>query len=293
MSFLGRFVHQGTFSDLKDKEVYRGALAEFLNLFIFCFVSGGCIIVIVGPTCSTCVGLDHGGLLCIAIVHGFTIAILVYATGNVSGGHINPAVTIALFFGGVISITRAAFYVGAQIVGAIAGSYFLKAIIPYDFQSNLGATTLSPLMNGGHGIGLEIFCTWFLMMVIFLTAVDERGAGQLAPLAIGLTVLVDHLIAVPWTGASMNPARSFGPAVASQTWDHHWIYWVGPIAGATFASLCYSIFFLRREISDKIEDEGKPQYDLHSLGVDNIRQANQPNDEMRKRRPTTFLGHEQ
>eukprot|EP01102_Stenamoeba_stenopodia_P013997 TRINITY_DN460_c0_g1_i1.p1 TRINITY_DN460_c0_g1~~TRINITY_DN460_c0_g1_i1.p1 ORF type:complete len:268 (-),score=52.73 TRINITY_DN460_c0_g1_i1:71-874(-) len=266
---MERFIHKGTKYDWVDKEVYRGAAAEFINLFLFTFISGGCVVAATGAT-AHCVksGLEPASLVAIALAHGFTITFLVYATGNISGGHINPAVTIALFVAGVISISRTILYVIAQVSGAIVGSLFLAAILPTKFEGNLGCTTLNPEMNSGQGVGLEMFTTFVLMFVIFMTAVDEQGAGQMAPLAIGLVVVVDHLIAVPWTGASMNPARSFGPAVASNTcWKHHWIYWIGPIVGAVFAAVVYSILFLRREIPEKTEDEGKPQYDLHSRGI--------------------------
>jgi len=230
-------------------------------LFIFCFISGGCIIAATSGIIPGYVGLTVPALISIALAHGFTIAILVYATGNTSGGHINPAVTIALTVRGIISITRGLMYIGSQIVGAICGAYFLRAIMPASYTGDIGCTDLSPHMNEGQGFGLEFFMTFFLVIVIFLTAVDEQGAGELAPLAIGLTVVVDHLVAVPWTGASMNPARSFGPAVAIGHWNHHWIYWVGPIVGAIWATFIYTAFFEFRQLAPKAEDEGKPQYD--------------------------------
>eukprot|EP01103_Thecamoeba_quadrilineata_P021349 TRINITY_DN9784_c0_g1_i1.p1 TRINITY_DN9784_c0_g1~~TRINITY_DN9784_c0_g1_i1.p1 ORF type:complete len:294 (-),score=23.53 TRINITY_DN9784_c0_g1_i1:144-1025(-) len=293
MGLGSHFIHAGTVDDLLDKEVYRGAIAEFMNLFIFCFVSGASVIAVTSPTCSGCVGLDHSGLLVIALAHGLTIAILIYATGNISGGHINPAVTIGLFTGGVISITRAFIYVSMQIIGAICGALFLTAIIPGSYRGTLGTTTTSPTMNNGETFGMELFCTFFLMLVIFLTAVDEQGAGQMAPLAIGMTVVVDHLVAVPWTGASMNPARTFGPALVAQKWTDHWIYWIAPITGAVFASFVYSVFFLKRGLSEKVHDEGKPQYDQHTQGVEGgVKRANTATDIQRARRPTTFVGGE-
>jgi len=285
-----RFIHQGTVDDILDPEVYRGAIAEFMNLFIFCFVSGASVIAVIGPTCSGCVGLDHAGLLCIALAHGLTITVLIYATGNISGGHINPAVTIGLFTGGVISITRAFIYVSVQCIGAICGSLFLTAIIPSGYRFTLGATTTNIEMDLGETFAMELFCTFFLVIVVFMTAVDEQGAGQMAPLAIGMTVIVDHLVAVPWTGASMNPARSLGPAVVAIKWTDHWIYWVGPIIGAVFASALYSVVFLKRSITEKVEDEGKPQYDQHTQGVENAHPAN--SSQQYGRRPTTFVGGE-
>jgi len=116
--------------------------------------------------------------------------------------------------------------------------------------------------------------TFFLVIVVFLTAVDEQGAGQMAPLAIGMAVIIDHLVAVPWTGASMNPARTFGPAVAVDHWEDHWVYWVGPIVGALFATFIYTVAFEFRKMAAKTEDEGKPQYDRVGANPDKEEELN-------------------
>ena len=97
-----------------------------------------------------------------------------------------------------------------------------------------------------QGMGTEIILTFALVFVIFATAVDPKGLGKLAPIAIGLTVMADHLVGIPLTGASMNPARSFGPALVSATWDNHWIYWIGPIVGGISAAVFYKLVFLNR-----------------------------------------------
>jgi MIP family channel proteins len=200
--------------------------------------------------------------------------VLVYATGNISGGHINPAVTFALTARQVISVSRGLMYIISQMGGAVCGSFFLRAILPNSRIGSLGVTSVSPHMNLGEAFGLEMFTTFFLVIVVFLCAVDEQGAGELAPLAIGLTVFIDHLIAVPWTGASMNPARSFGPAVAMGHFEHHWIYWVGPGVGALVAAGLYTAAFEFRKLAPKDEEEGKPQYDRVANNPDLPEQAN-------------------
>lgn len=122
----------------------------------------------------------------------------------------------------------------------------LLATIPGAADTNLGAHALGPDVSVGMGLLMEIVITFALVFVIFATAVDPRGMGNLAPLAIGLTVLADHLLAVPITGASMNPARSFGPALVSGEWAGHWLYWAGPLLGGALAGLVYQIAFINR-----------------------------------------------
>ncbi len=172
---------------------------------------------------------------------------LVAATANISGGHINPAVTFGAFITGKISLIKGAMYVVAQLVGAIVGALLLTAIIPADAQGNLGAHGLGSGITVEGGLIAEIILTFALVFVVFATAMDPKGLAQLAPLAIGFVIVVDHLFGVPVTGAGMNPARSFGPALVGGAWDNHWIYWVGPLIGGALAALVYQFVFLRRK----------------------------------------------
>ena len=192
-------------------------------------------------------GLTSARLVAIALAHGLAIALLVAATANLSGGHINPAVTFAALITGKIRLTKGVMYLVAQLLGAIAGAFLLKVVIPAAAQGNLGAHGLGPGITAGGGLLTEIVLSFALVFVVFATAMDPRGLGHLAPAAIGLTVLVDHLVGVPVTGASMNPARSFGPALAAGAWDIHWIYWAGPLGGGALAALVYNLIFLPRE----------------------------------------------
>jgi aquaporin TIP len=222
---------------------WQAAVAECVATLLFVFLGAGTVVV-TGELLKE--GLTSARLVAIALAHGLSIALLVAATANLSGGHINPAVTFGALITGKIGPTKAAMYVVAQLVGAVLGAFALKLVIPPAAQGNLGAHGLGPGITVGSGLFAEIVLTFALVFVIFATAMDPRGPGYLAPPAIGLTVLVDHLFGVPVTGASMNPARSFGPALAAGAWDHHWIFWVGPLIGGGLAALVYEFLFLRR-----------------------------------------------
>ena len=224
-------------------EAWRSALAEFIATVLFVFLGAGSVIVSGGLPNGD---LDPARLVAIALAHGLAIAFLVYATANISGGHINPAVTFAAFLTKKISAARGLMFVAAQLGGAVIGALLLLATIPDAADTNLGAHALGPDVSVSMGLLMEIVVTFALVFVIFATAVDPSGMGNLAPLAIGLAVLVDHILAVPITGASMNPARSFGPALVAGEWGDQWIYWVGPLIGGAVAGLVYQFAFMNR-----------------------------------------------
>ena len=184
-------------------------------------------------------------LLTIALAFGFIVAVVVAATGRLSGAHINPAVTFAALITGRIKPIRGLLYIGGQLGGAAIGALLIVAVVPGDGGS-LGATSLGSNVGSGAGLLTEIILTFALVFVIFGTAVDPKGPNSLAPVVIGLTVAVDIMIGGPLTGASMNPARSFGPALVVVEWADHWIYLVGPIVGGTIAALFYQHVYLRR-----------------------------------------------
>ena len=224
-------------------ETWRSTLAEFIATLLFVFLGAGSVIVTGGLPNGI---LDPARLVAIALAHGMAIALLVYATANISGGHINPAVTFAAWLTRKISAARGLMFMVAQLSGAAAGALLLLAAIPDAADTNLGAHALGTDVSVGMGFVMEVVVTFALVFVIFATAVDPRGMGSHAPLAIGLTVLVDHLVAVPITGASMNPARSFGPALVAGEWSDHWIYWAAPILGGAVAGLVYQFAFMNR-----------------------------------------------
>jgi aquaporin Z len=161
---------------------------------------------------------------------------MIFALGHVSGCHINPAVTVAFLALRRIAPARAAGYIAAQLVGGVLAGLAIVAIIGSEGDAGASAPRI-----GGTDAALwsEAILTFFLALVIFGVATDYRAEGSFAGLAIGGYVAVAATGWGPIANASMNPARSFGPAVAANMWDAHWVYWVGPIAGALLAALVY------------------------------------------------------
>ena len=227
-----------------SRAAWRATYAEFIATLLFIFLGAGTVAVTGGLVKE---GLTSARLVAIALAHGLAIALLVSATARISGGHINPAVTFGALITGKINLARAMMYVGAQLVGAVVGAWLLTLVIPAAAWGNLGAHGLGAGISVEGGLVAEIVLTFALVFVVFATAVDPKGPGHLAPFAIGVTVLVDHLIGVPITGAGMNPARSFGPALIAGAWANHWIYWVGPLIGGGLAAWVYQSLFLRGE----------------------------------------------
>jgi MIP family channel proteins len=176
---------------------------------------------------------------------GFSIFVLVYAAASFSGGHLNPAVTAAMFFTGKVSLLRAVTYILAQMCGAMLGSALVLGIDPTGFSAALGAVNQrNDWVGRGNAFGIEALLTAFFVFVVF-AAVDQGRAEStahlsvLAPFSIGMAVFLAHIVAVPIDGCSINPARSFGTAVTSGVWTDHWIFWIGPLGGGIISGLLY------------------------------------------------------
>ena len=180
-------------------------------------------------------GLGSNG---IALTFGLVIMAMIYATGHLSGAHINPAVTAAFCASRHFPLRAAAFYVPSQLGGAVAGALLLR-VVWEGTPSNLGATM--PTVGSASALVYEAVMTAFLMFVIMAVATDTRAVGAAAALAIGGTVALDALFGGAVTGASMNPARSFGPALVSGEWHDFWIYVIGPTLGAMAGAFAYQI----------------------------------------------------
>ena len=229
---------------------WRAVIAEFVATLLFVFVGAGSVVVVTGVLGGS-PGQDPAALVAIALAHGLAIATLVAATAKISGGHINPAVTFGAVISGRMKAGIGVLYVAGQLLGAIIGALLLKLVVEEDvwMVSNLGSHSLNSVALTGDGAGflVELVLTFVLVFTVFATAMDPRGMSNLAPMAIGLAVLIDHFVGVPLTGASMNPARSFGPALVANVWDDHWIYWLGPLAGGGLAALFYYVVYLPRE----------------------------------------------
>jgi aquaporin NIP len=178
------------------------------------------------------------GTVGVALVFGLVIMAMIYATGHLSGAHINPAVTVAFTLSRHFPAREAVAYVAAQLLGAIVAALVLLAVWP-DQPAQLGAT--SPTIGAGSALVYEFVLTAFLMFVIMAVATDTRAVGAAAAIAIGGTVALDALFGGPVTGASMNPARSLGPALAAGAWSDFWVYIVGPFLGALAGAFAYQL----------------------------------------------------
>ena len=221
-------------------EHWKPAVAEFLGTFALCFIGAGAI-------CTNQWTNGDVGLLGIALAHGTVLAVMISALGHISGGHFNPAVTVGVLTGGKIDGQKAITYFVAQLAGAAAAGYLLKAIVPASVWSpvHLGTPAVAADITVAQATLLEAVLTFFLVLTVFGTAVDPKGSwNAIAGFGIGTVLVFDILVGGPLTGASMNPARTFGPALASGFWDHHVVYWIGPIIGGVLAATLYTGVFL-------------------------------------------------
>ena len=195
-------------------------------------------------------GLSLEGIIMISLAHGAAIGLMVYAFGHISGAHINPAVTIAMMVTRNIDVKNGAGYIGSQIIGAIAAALAHMMILPEAGAKVHFGTQGGPsdLLNNNaiSGLGVEIILTFFLVTTIFMAAVHRKAAAGMAGIAIGGMIFLIHLVGVPLTGASVNPARTLGPAIVSGYWNFHWIYWVGPIVGAVIAGLIMQYVYVKK-----------------------------------------------
>ena len=212
-------------------ELWRRAAAA--GLAAFALVFAGCGAIIADDRYDGALGAAG-----ISLVFGLIIMAMVYATGHLSGAHINPAVTIAFTLTRHFAVRDAVTYIAAQLAGATAAALLLLAVWP-ERPAALGATV--PTVGTGAALVYELVMTAVLMFVIIAVATDTRAVGAAAAIAIGGTVGLDALFGGPITGASMNPARSFGPAVAAGEWHDFWLYVLGPVAGAALGAFAYQL----------------------------------------------------
>jgi len=206
-------------------------VAEAIGTFLFFFIAAGAALVVTGDPAAA--------LLVVAFAHGVVLAVLVSSLGAVSGGHFNPAVTLGLLVASKIDAAKGLAYIAAQLIGAAAAGYALAY-----FFGDVGPAV--PALGQGvdivQGIALEAIMTTVLLLAVFGTAVDRRGP-KIGGLAIGLAVTVDILLGGTLTGAAMNPARWFGPALAAGAFDNWYVWWIGPFLGAVVVALLYRYLF--------------------------------------------------
>lgn len=207
----------------------RRALAEGIGTFM---------LVLIGPGAAAVDAWSGGGVTNVGVALAFALVVLavIYAIGHLSGAHINPAVTVAFWSSRRFPGREVLPYLVAQCVGAVGAAYVLAWLL-----GDVTAAATVPQLDITRSFVLEFLLTFTLMFVIMAVATDERVAGGFAGLAVGFTVGFCAMMGGPLTGASMNPARSLGPALAADAWLGHWIYWIAPLGGAVGGALCYEV----------------------------------------------------
>lgn len=230
----------GTFDDSFSIASLKAYLSEFIATLIFVFAGVGSAIAYNDLTSDA--ALDPAGLVAVAVAHAFALFVGVAIAANISGGHLNPAVTFGLAIGGNITILTGLFYWIAQLLGSIVACLLLNYVTAKSVPTHGVAAGLNPIA----GLVFEIIITFGLVYTVYATAADPKkgSIGTIAPIAIGFVVGANILAAGPFSGGSMNPARSFGPAVVSGNFADNWIYWVGPLIGGGLAGLIYGDVFI-------------------------------------------------
>lgn len=246
--------------ELKTIGLYKALAAEFI---------GTLILVLFG--CASTLG-DKTDVVKVSLTFGFTLACLIQAFDHISGCHVNPSVTLGMLVARYMSVTRTLTYIVAQTLGGVAGAGILYAITPKANRYGMGVSHINSEMTESQAFGVEVICTFVLVLTIFGTTdnrrTDLKGAVSLS---IGLAAVCTHLFGIPYTGASLNPARTFGPAliVGGDAWAHHWVYWIAPPVGGMLAGLLYSHIFRESktqslEITPAIDAEtGNNKNDTH------------------------------
>jgi MIP family channel proteins len=196
-------------------------------------------------------------LAAIGLAHGLTIGVMIASLGAISGGHFNPAVTFGFVISGRLKPAGGLMYWVAQLFGASIAGFLALAVVGQAGVAG-GTPDLGKNVSPFVGIVVEAVLTFFLVGVIFGTAVDERAPKSVYPFAIGLTIALDIMAGGPITGAAMNPARTFGAALASGHWDNHWVYWVGPLIGGALGAGVHHFFFMVQAPSPATATRGGP-----------------------------------
>ncbi|KAF5179936.1 Aquaporin tip1-3 [Thalictrum thalictroides] len=239
----------GSTAEASEPAALKAALAEFISMLIFVFAGEGSGMAFGKLTHSG--PSTPSGLVAAALSHAFALFVAVSVGANISGGHVNPAVTFGALIGGHISLMRGILYWIAQLLGSVVACLLLK-------YSTGGLETSAFALSSGvstwNAVVFEIVMTFGLVYTVYATAVDPKkgNLGTIAPLAIGFIVGANILAGGAFDGASMNPAVSFGPAVVSWTWTHHWVYWLGPFIGAALAAIIYDTIFIGESTHEQL-----------------------------------------
>ena len=255
----------------EGKNLFVAGIAEFVGTFLFLFFAlGGTSAVNTAGDPNEVLASNPAKLLYICLCFGFSLAVTVWMFFRVSGGLFNPVVTLSLVLVGAVGPVRGAVVFVAQLLGGMAACGVLSALFPGPLMAS---TTLRSDVSIARGLFIEMFATSILVLSILLMAVEKHRATFMAPLCIGLALFIAELTSIPFTGGSVNPARSFGPCVATRTFTgYHWIYWVGPGLGSLLATAFYKIIkVLEYETVNPGQDgNGKlvrqQTFDLHPSG---------------------------
>ena len=233
-------------------ENYKKYLAELLGTFALIFIGSGSV-------CANYYLVKNGspgfGLLGIAIAFGFVVVAIAYSLGYISGAHINPAVTVSMMATRRIKAGVGGMYIVSQIAGATLAGYLLKMLFPEALASVfLGTCVLGSSVNVTQAIVMEAVITFLLVFVVYATVIDKRSTPALAGLAIGFVVLFGVMVGGAISGGSMNPARVFGPAMASGHFANHYVWWIGPILGGVTAGFTYDLLFAEKKVKTPLAD---------------------------------------
>ncbi len=229
----------------------RALTVEAIGTFALCFI--GILAINVDAISG---GDGAASLTTVALAHGLTIMVMVAALGAISGAHFNPAVTAGFVATGRMTPVRGAQYAGAQLLGALLASLLIGWFGLEVVRD--GTPAVASQVSPAAAAVVEVVTTFFLVLVIFGTAVDHRAPKSVFPFAIGLTVALDIMASGPITGGAMNPARVFGPALVSGAWADHWVYWVGPIVGGVLAAFLQHRFLMEEAPSAATAEHGGP-----------------------------------
>ena len=226
--------------ELGSHATRRALFGEFLGTLLFVLFGAGVVVATAGLLGEK---LTSARLLTIALAQGMAFPLFMLAMVRVSGGHLNPAVTFAAMINREMTVTRAAIYIVAQCAGAVGGAYLLTLIVPGATQAGLGVHGVAAKVTTTGALLTEAVLTFVLVSAVLATTRGALRPASLGFLAIGLSATAGYLFGTPITGASMNPARSFGPALVAGVWTEHWLFWIGPLVGALMAGLVYEFCF--------------------------------------------------
>jgi MIP family channel proteins len=255
-----------------EKEWWKPAIAEFVGVFALVYIGAGSIVM------SQLMGMGSGPaqLVLVALAHGLAIGVMVTAVAHISGAHFNPAVTVGALFTRKIKTDLGIIYLAFQLLGGAFGALLLVASLPAAFDGPSGTEYVANLGTPGiqtvttaQAVFIEAILTFFLVFVIFGVAVDPKnnnGFKAAGGLAIGLTVAMDVLMGGPLTGAAMNPARAFGPALVAGHWADHLVYWAGPLLGGILAALVYDTVFMGQKEAPPTHPDSKMPRDEAPAG---------------------------